>query len=184
MVERKGLMLAPKAKVSVVTISSQVHSFIHLFIHQTLSNTPGPSARLLGLPVLMGTVSLVVLLLSSHTLVAVSWCHFPIPAWDQAGEVSPCPTIIKVQRFRRVQKSILMARKVLVGWRGWKVWPYSTLAADGWAFGLKPCISGDLSSSWLHQWGHRWQWSLFTGVLMRDQELPPCSTWHPENTPS
>lgn len=24
-----------------------------------------------------------------------------------------------------------MARKVLVGWRGWKEWPYSTLAADG-----------------------------------------------------
>lgn len=64
----KGLMLAPKAKVSIVIISSEVHSFIH----QTLSNTAGPSARLLGLPVLMGTVSLVVFFLSSHTLVAVS----------------------------------------------------------------------------------------------------------------
>lgn len=71
-VERKGLTLAPQAKVSIVIIGSRAHSFIHLFIHQTLSNTAGPSARPLGLPVLMGTVSLVVFLLSSHTVVAVS----------------------------------------------------------------------------------------------------------------
>lgn len=138
--ERKGLTLAPQAKVSIVIIGSQVHSFIHLFIHQMLSTTTGPSARPLGLPVLMDTMSLVVLLLSSHTLVAVSLCHFPIPAWDQVGEVSTCPAVIK---------SIMMTRKVLVGWRGWKVWPYSTLAGDGGPFGLKPCISSDLSSSWL-----------------------------------
>lgn len=104
-------------------------SFIHSSIY---SSTAGHySVRLSGLPVVMGTMSLVVFLLSPHTLAALFLCQFSIPLLDQVGEVSACPAVVKVQSFGRVQRIIRTNKKVQVGWSGLEVWPYySSPAGD------------------------------------------------------
>lgn len=63
----------------------------------------------------MGTISLVVFLLSPRKLAALFSCKFPIPASDQDGVVSTYPAVLKVQRFGRLQRSIMKNRKVQVG---------------------------------------------------------------------
>jgi hypothetical protein len=60
----------------------------------------------------MGTKSLIVFLLSPHTLAALFSLKFPIPESDQVAEVSTCPAVLKVQRFGRLQRSIMKNTKV------------------------------------------------------------------------
>lgn len=110
--KRKGLALCTQAKVSIDDhcVPLSAHGFIHsliYFLSNAFKHSAGHSARLLGLPILMDTMSLVVFLLSSHTLPAVFLCHFPMPVSDQVGEVLTYPAVVKVQMFGRMQGSIM-----------------------------------------------------------------------------